>query len=240
MAPYAAGAYIANHYYLSYAAGASETNNRTLDYDLQLKSWWLHDLAANQWAVYQPTPGSKNTAMYGIPPGTKKGVVEAWVAGLYTDSGENYTGNGTLGAFWLSSWDPWAFYIQRHRLKAPFIKKRVRQIWFAGEGQIIPVIFKDFHVGERQEPAVVANKEISTEDTLPVDFSAGEQTWGESPEKWGEGTGVEVLWGGEVSIGQARMYALGVCNMLSVGWGNNSDQPFTVDAYMTAISFRKS
>lgn len=234
----AAGAYFNNHYYLSYPSGTSVKNNLTLDYDLQLKSWWLHDLAANDWSIYEPTTGA--TGLYALPPKVKAGVVKAFDETVYTDSGENYTGNGTLGAYWKSSWDPFAYYVFRHRIKAPMLKKRVRSVFFNGEGSIIPSVYKDFQDGERQEPAVVANREISTQSELPVDFSASAETWGESPEKWGEETGVETLWGGEVSIGQARIYAPGVAFVWSVGWGNNSNKAFTVDAYVMSLSFRKS
>jgi hypothetical protein len=235
----AAGVYFENHYYLSYPGSGSETNNRTLDYDTQLKSWWLHDLAGNQWTIVQVELNPTQLMM--VPPGIKKGLVRAFVPNVYTDSGENYTGNGTLGAYWFSAWDPWGFYIQRHRVKAPFVKKRIRQIWFAGEGSIVPLLFKNFHVGGRQEPAVAGSEEIATSSKVPTDFSAVVEKWGEGSGVWGEEfPGTETLWGGEVSIGQARIYAAGVCNVASIGWGNDSDQPFTVDTYMTAISFRKS
>src|SRR5206468_35546 len=99
-----------NHYYLSYASGSSETPNRTLDYDTQLKSWWLHDLAGNQWAVWN-SPGYRGTQLYLIPPGTKKGIVQAFVEGVYTDSGANYAGE----AFWKSSWEPFGQWVMRHK-----------------------------------------------------------------------------------------------------------------------------
>src|SRR5450631_1710172 len=80
-----------------------------------------------------------------------KGIVEAFVEGLYLDRGEVYKGNGILGAFWLSPWEPFAYYIFRHRIKAPFLKKRVRQIFFNGEGQIIPQVYRNFQMAGRQE-----------------------------------------------------------------------------------------
>jgi hypothetical protein len=49
----AAGCYYADHYYLSYPSGSSSTNDRTLDYDVQLKSWWLHSLAPNEWVSFE-------------------------------------------------------------------------------------------------------------------------------------------------------------------------------------------
>jgi hypothetical protein len=235
----AAAEYWNNHYYLSYPSGVSTTNNRTLDYDAELKSWWLHDLAGNQWARFEANVGEPS--LFTIPARVKAGIVQAFVEGIYTDSGANYVGNGTLGAFWISPWEPFAYYIFRHRIKAPFLKKRVRQIFFNGEGQIIPSVYKNFNVGERQEPAVVANKEIATEDKLPVNFSEGAGLFGEGPGLFGsEAEGGEVLFGGESTVGSARIYAPGIANVWSVGWGNNSAEPFVVHAFTYMVQFRKS
>lgn len=63
---HAAGAYFNNHYYLSFASGTSSVANRTLDYDVQLKSWWLHDLTSNQWVIWEPVAGQP--ALFAIPP----------------------------------------------------------------------------------------------------------------------------------------------------------------------------
>jgi hypothetical protein len=248
----AAAEYWNNHYYLSFPSGTSATNNLTLDYDAELKSWWLHDLAGNQWVRFEAAAGEP--ALFTIPPKTQeiakvvygKGIVRAFVEGIYTDASyaggiQNYVGNGTLGAYWISPWEPFAYYIFRHRIKAPFLKKRVRQIFFNGEGQIVPVVYKNFNVGEKQEAAVVANKEIATDSELPVNFSAGAETFGEGEGLFGsEAEGGEVLFGGENTVGQARIYAPGIANVWSVGWGNNSAEPFVVHAFTYMIQFRKS
>lgn len=230
----AAGGYYNNHYYLSFPAGESNTNNKTLDYDVVLKSWWLHDFAANQWVI------GKNSASHATfeaaTAKAKGGVAEAFQAGVYTDLGKNYTGNGELGAWWLSPWQPFAYYIFRHRIKAPFLKKRVRQIFFDGEGEIIPIVYKNFHLGGRQEPSVVGNREISTQDELPTNFASSEESFGE-----GTGTfGGEGIYGGESTVEAARIYAPGVGRTWSIGWGNNSAAKFEINAYGLMIQFRKS
>ncbi len=87
----AAGATFKNHYYLSYANG-SASNNRTLDYDMNLKSWWHHDLAANQWIVWEP--GATGYQMYGAKSGVSSPnglIVQAWVPGVSQDSAANYS-----------------------------------------------------------------------------------------------------------------------------------------------------
>ncbi len=235
----AAGAYYNNHYYLSFATGAETIPNRTIDYDVQLKSWWLHDLTGNQWTIWEPTSGKP--ALYLLPPETKAGVAQAFVEGVYTDRTKVYTGNGVLCAYWLSPWEPFAYYVFRHRIKAPFLKKRVRQLFFNGEGQIIPGVYKDFQVGGRQEPAVVGSREESTGQELPTNFSAGAEKWGEGGGVWGEHVeGTEELWGGEATVGAARIYAPGVAFVWAFGFGNNSAEPFVVDAATWMISFRKS
>lgn len=230
----AAGAYFNNHYYLSYASGASNTNNRTLDYDAQLKSWWLHDLAGNQWTVWEPVTGE--TFLYVIPPKAKAGVVKAFDPTTFQDSGVNYVGNEVLGSYWYGPWEPFAYYVARHRIKAPFLKKRIRQVHFDGEGEIQPILFKNFHVGGTQEPAVVANLPMS-EPEAPVNFSATADHWAEGTGHWSEG---ESIWGGAAETNDARIYAAGVARVWGVGWGNNSKEGFLVNSYTLAATFRKS
>ncbi len=234
----ACGAYWNNHYYLSFAYESSTTNNRTLDYDVQLKSWWLHDLTGNEFTTWEATSGKPE--LYAIPPVSGAGVVQCFVEGVYTDRGAVYTGNGTLAAYWLSPWEPFAYYVFRHRIKAPFLKKRIRQIFFNGEGQIIPSVYKNFYQGERQEGSVVGNREQSTKE-LPTNFAAASENWGEGEGKWGEETDdTEVIWGGEETVGQARIYSPGVAFTWSVGFGNNSAEGFIVDAFVYMAQFRKS
>ncbi len=234
----AAGAYFNNHYYLSFAAAGATANTKTLDYDLVLKSWWLHDLAGPAWMV-QELPSGKET-LFLLPHGVSKGIAEAFKEGIYTDLGANYTGNGLMGAYFLTNWESFAYYIFRHRVKAPMLKKRIRQIFFNGEGQIVPAVFKDFSQAERQEAAVVGNEE-QYNVKIPTNFASGEETWAEGEGKWGkELEGTEAIWGGEMTVGQARIYSPGVAFNWSVGWGNNSAEPFVVDAFVYMAQFRKS
>jgi hypothetical protein len=230
----AAGAYYNNHYYLSFASGGSNVADRTIDYDVQLKSWWLHDLTGNQWTLWEPTVGKPE--LYCLPPEAKAGVAQAFVEGVYTDRTKIYTGQEGLAAFWKSAWEPFAYYVFRHRIKAPFLKKRVRQIFFNGEGQIIPTVYKNFLVSGAQQGSVVGNDPQYVLEN-PTNFDASE-------EEFGEGTAIfgteETIFGGEQTVGAARLYALGTANVWSVGWGNNSAEPFVVDAFVYMAQFRKS
>jgi hypothetical protein len=236
----AAGEYFNNHYYLSFPSGGSATNSRTLDYDVQLKSWWLHDLAANQWTIWEPS-GEPN--LYAITPGVSKGVVRAFVPGVYTDVGQPYTGVNGLSAYWFGAWQVFFMFIFRHRIKTPHLKKRIRQIHFDGSGEIIPIVARGFATQGTQEPGVVANASENI-PTLPVNFSQGEGVFGNTNEAqtfggelFGGGT---MIFGGASATRDARLYSLGVSRAWSVGFGNNTAAPFEVDSFTTMLQFRKS
>jgi hypothetical protein len=234
----AAGTYWNNHYYLSYASGASLPNNRTLDYDLMLKSWWLHDLAPAQWALFEASAGEFN--LYGA---ATEGVSRCFVPETYTDFGHIYTGENGLSAFWFGPWEPFAYYVFRHRIKAPFLKKRVRAIFFDGSGEIIPLLYKNFRTSGTQVAGAV-NNEPQSALTLPIDFSQGESIWANPDEeqKWAGATynGNTLVWGGEAETNAARIYAPGVGRVWGVGFGNASAEPFEVDSYAYFVQFRKS
>jgi hypothetical protein len=233
-----AGVYFDNHYYVSFASATSSENNKTLDYDLVLKSWWLHDLAGPCWALQEPSSGKET--LFLLPKGSGKGIAEAFKEGIYTDLGSNYTGNGLMGAYFLTNWESFAYYIFRHRVHAPFLKKRIRQIFFNGEGQIVPAVFKDFTQSETQLAAVVGNEE-QYNVKVPTNFASGAESWAEGEGRWAkEVEGAEATWGGETEVGQARIYSPGVAFNWSVGWGNNSAEPFVVDSFTYFAQFRKS
>jgi hypothetical protein len=236
----AAGTYYANHYYLSYPTASSSVNDRTLDYDTVLKAWWLHSLAANQWVSAEPTG---ETAPYALPPAVSAGIVRAFAPGFYTDSGEPYEGNYGLAAYWLSAWQVFSYYIFRHRVKTPFLKKRVRAIHFDGTGVIVPIVGKDFRTPGTEEPGVVENLP-QTSPSLPVNFAQGAQTFGNEDESQVFGgteyKGVTMFFGGSTEVGDARIYSPGIARAWSFGFGNADDQSFEVDSATWFIQFRKS
>lgn len=235
----AAGAYYNNHFYLSFASDASATNSRTLDYDMQLKSWWLHDLTANQWAQYEPS----EIGLYSVRPGTSKGVIQAFVPNVFADVGEPYAGAHSLTAYWFGSWIPFYIFIHRHAVSAQFVKKRVRAIHFDGSGIINPIVFKDFHQSAVQLPAVVGSSP-QYEPALPVNFAAGETTFGntDTGQVFGgtEYKGFEMIFGGAAVTQEARLYSLGTAKVWSVGFGNTNSEPFEVDSFTLFAQFRKS
>ena len=238
----ACGAYFNNHYYLSFSYEGSAVNNRTLDYDVILKSWWLHDIAPTQWCIFEASEGQ--ISLCATQTGVGEGyTVEAFIPGLYTDIGKNYTGNGFLGAYWISNWEPFAYYVFRHRIKAPFLKKRCRAVFFDGSGEIIPFIYKNFSTGGEQVPGVVDNAPQS-EPTFPIDFTRGATIFGNPDETqlFGGATykGLEMIFGSAAETEAARIYSPGVARVFSVGFGNNSAEPFEVDSFAYFVQFRKS
>lgn len=237
----AAGCFYGNHYYLSFPSGASTSNNRTLDYDLQLKSWWLHDLASPCWAIFEP---SGAPLLYGAKPGaTNTLIYQAFTPGVYADFGSPYTGANGLSAYWFGAWQRFYEYFMRHRIEVPMVKKRVRQVYFEGTGIIVPIVFKNFQVSASQQPAVVGNASMASPQ-LPVNFAVSGTIYGNSDtaQLYGGTTyqGVQMLFGGQASVQDARLYSLGVAEEWSVGFGNTTSDPFLVNAFAYAMQMRKS
>jgi hypothetical protein len=200
-----------SHYYVSYKA--KDGSFKTLDYDIQLASWWLHDVACNQWVAWSLNEGPQ---FYGIRAKEKEGILKVFVPGIYQDAGANYTGARGFAAFWISSWEPFFQFIMRHRIQQPNQKKRVRQFFMDGSGSITPIIYKSFKTTINEESGIVNEKDMA-EPEQPVMLTQSER---------------------EVSA--VRMYSLGVGRVWSFGFGNNSAEPFEVDAIQYDLQFRKS
>jgi hypothetical protein len=236
----ATGAYFGNHYYVSFPSGTSATNNRTLDYDAQLKTWWLHDVVANQWAVWEP---SGETNLYAARPGASKGVIRAFVPGVFTDVEENYAGAEGLAAYWKGAWLPFYMFIFRHRVKTPQLKKRLRMIHLDGSGEVIPTVYKEFEIAGTQMAGVPGAKP-ETEPELPIKFSAGEQLFANTNEEQIFGgelfQGLVEIFGGATVTQGARIYSLGTADVWSIAFGNSTSADFQIDSYTTMGQFRKS
>ena len=231
-----------NHYYLSFPWNGSTANNRTLDYDMQTKAWWLHDITANEFAVHEP---AGSPYLYAALPGVSKGIARIGVPGVYTDLGVPYAG-GPYGfsAYYLGAWQRFYAYFLRHRNPMPMVKKRIRQIYFNGSGVIVPVVFKNFNAqAGTQYPGTVGNADQWNPD-MPIRFSPDNQIFGnaDTAQTYGGLTykGIEMLWGGYAAVGDARIYAPGIAEEWSVGFGNSTADPFQVNAYSYATQTRKS
>jgi hypothetical protein len=124
----AAGAYSEGHYYLSIATSSPLVNNLTLDFDFELQSWWIHDLAVTDWAT-TATGVAGGPALYGAKDGTAI-LSRCFVPGETEDNGAPFV------AYW----------------KGPHLvfgsaatRKRVRQIRVDGTGEDVQfALSKDY------------------------------------------------------------------------------------------------
>jgi hypothetical protein len=112
-------------YYLSLSTDGN-TNNRTLQYDLETGAWWVHDCASNQFAKFSVTAGVPE--FYSADPNATQ-VQQAFVPDTYTDSDASYTSR------WTSAHFVWG---------APHKRKRVRQIRIDGQGEWVLGTATDF------------------------------------------------------------------------------------------------
>lgn len=208
----AAAGYLNGHYYLSYMA--QDGSMKTLDYDTVLQSWWLHDLAGNQWVRWEPKPGT--SSLYTIPNKAKTGVVKAFVEGAYTDSGANYVGGNGLTCYWLSPWEPFWQYFMRHRFNQPNPKKRINELFVDGKGQLVSLVGRKFGSTLEELKGTVDNADMAT-PTSPL--TLGSET---------------------AETQAARYWALGVSRVWTFGFGNNSAEPLEIDGYSVHAVFRKS
>ena len=137
---FAAGAYYNGHYYLSFARSSSDPD-RTLDFDLELKSWWLHSLAARQWTVFEPASGLE---LLGAIPG---GMVarRCFNPATPTDAGVIYP------CFWASPF---------HAFGAPYLNKRLRQVHFDGSGRIEFEFATNFSPGNTLDQVVSLGQDV--------------------------------------------------------------------------------
>jgi hypothetical protein len=136
-----------------------------------------------------------------------------------------------------------SYYIFRHRVKTPFLKKRIRAIHFDGSGVIVPIVAKNFTIPGTEEPGVVGN-ESQDAPQLPVNFEEGDQIFGNANEeqRFGGETfeGVTMFFGGRTAVGDARIYSPGIARAWSVGFGNDNAESFEVDSFTYLMQFRKS
>jgi len=236
----ACAVYYRDHYYLSFPWNGSTTNNRMFDFDVQLKSWWLHDVTANEWEIFEPAGAP---LLYIAVPGAGNGVAQAAVDNVFTDFGQPYIGAGGMSAYWFSAWQRFYAYFLRHRNPMPMVKKRVRQVYFNGSGLIYPMVFKNFNQGAVQWPGSVGNADQAY-PVIPIQFAPNNQIYAnaDTAQLYAGATykGIQMLWGGYTSVGDARIYAPGIAEEWSVGFGNNTADPFQVDAFAYMSQTRKS
>lgn len=212
----AAGTFHDRHYYLSYCASGA-VNNRTLDLQTDIGAWWLHDYAAQQWAVWDQSGVHKVYAAKPLAVGGVFTVEEAFVDGELQDSrGYAAADSGVaIPAHWKSAF---------HTFGAPYLRKRLRRLHFDGWGTIEVLLGTDFSNYD-----VLKGRINTIEDS---DLWAGASDTG-----WAVENGT--YWGGQILIGEGEILTPGVARAWSVIFRNNDPSTFEVESYTMAITPRK-
>lgn len=135
----AAGAYRNHNYFLSFAAAGGHPD-RTLVYDFEQGSWWLHSLGGYQWTVQDIGNGEELFCVNGTQ------LVRTQVDGELRDMGAAFPG------FWSSAF---------HHFGQPALRKHVRQIHFDGYGWIDLYTAHDFMPARE----LVATQALGVADT---------------------------------------------------------------------------
>lgn len=93
----AAGGFHEDHYYLSIQTG-TVNNDLTVDFDLNLKTWWIHDFAATQWALWTPAGQTGLYAAYSSRQNLLANPEGALGTSGWTNTSLTTFAAGTLGA----------------------------------------------------------------------------------------------------------------------------------------------
>lgn len=210
----AAGTLLGHRYYLSVSFEGTR-NDHTLEYDLETKSWWLHDCATNEYALLDPggTP-----VLYSADSLASARVSKAFVAGVFTDNGSLYAG----GSFWTSPWYAWGV---GGKTPNPHIKKRINELRVDGVGDWNVFLAEDF---AEDFSGVEGEVWQSTETKEEV---VEETTFGGAGSFGGAGT-----FGGEQpkplpnTITDRRYYSVGLGRAFSIKLTDSSEHNFTINS----------
>ena len=116
-----------NHYYL-----ASPTDGKIYDFDLVLKSWWVHSISGAV-SDFATSMTSSDQKLYGITLDGKLGRL--FVDGYYTDFGSPFS--WTWKGPWLTP--------GQARVVYPAVRKRLRAMRVDGSGHVALGVSKDFY-----------------------------------------------------------------------------------------------
>lgn len=111
----AAACYHDGRYFISYSTNGTD-NNKTLEYDTTMRSWWPHSCTSNEWALLDPigTPKLYTAAT------TTQSILQAFVPGSFIDRTSPYESYVT-GPHLI--WDQ------------PHLQKRTREVRVDGSGE---------------------------------------------------------------------------------------------------------
>jgi len=203
----AAGTLKGSRYYLSVSLEGTR-NDHTLEYDLETKSWWLHDCAVNQFALLDP---AGTPVLYSADSTTTARVSKAFVEGVYTDNGAVYKG----GAFWTAPWYAWA--VGGGRVN-PHVNKRVNEIRVDGVGNWDSYVATDFedNFEEMEGEVWQAASDVDTSGEW-----GGTELWGGEETTWGLNTETPV---------DRRFYTPALARAVSIKFVNEDEANFVVNS----------
>jgi hypothetical protein len=122
----ATGCIFGGHYYLAIST-TGVANDLLLDYDMRLKSWWIHTLPVSDMDVWEPA--SSIPQLHASVAGVAR-TDQLFVSGRTQDAG-----NTNFTYYWRGA---------HHVFGKPFLRKRCRELHFDGKGVIEVSIAKDF------------------------------------------------------------------------------------------------
>lgn len=210
---FAAGGYVNNHYYLSVCVSGS-ANNLTLDYDVELGSWWFHTNTANQFCLWKPA------SQYELYAAQASGAIvdRSYVSNILQDNAANFQW------YWYGPWLTVSGVFRRHYIPEPYRHKRIRQIHVDGSGVVDAFLSKDFTTGG----GVLLKSDIFNFTTSGTLFG-GANNFG--------GTG---LFGDVPGQSEKHLYSLGVCRAFSFQISATSAQSGEMDSYTPFITQRQN
>ena len=203
-----------NHYYL-----VSPADGLIFDFDLILKSWWVHTISGNI-ADIAATNLAAGPTLYGITRTRSLGAL--FEPGYYTDFGSSYEW------YWKG---PWVTPGQA-RAVYPAVRKRLRAVRVDGGGHVSLGVSKDFYdtstLVTSQAPDGTPVDELFPESDATVFGPNTESRTGQTVTYFGDfdsSTDPDTLTGpttfGDVSvISQARVWGQGVARAWAFNFSN--------------------
>ena len=219
----AAGTLLGRRYQLSVSTGGTR-NDHTIEFDLENGGWWLHDCAANEFALLDP--GGEPT-LYAASPASAL-VSKAFVSGTFTDNGSNYTGK----SYYVSPEYSWGFsgsiryqgYIDPHKVK------RIREVRVDGSGEWEAYISTDFQT----------KWQLMDGETWDVSGEAESGTFEEESGTTFEGSGGGTFEESTESIVKDRHYHTpGLGRTVSFKYENNDAHNFKIYSATINIQLRE-
>jgi len=215
-----------NHYYLSFPDDTTGTVGvdavaPVFDYDLVLKSWWLHNIGFAVTRVIYDFTTRFNGAVSELYGAAYDDIGRLFVPGSYTDFGGAYPWR------WAGPW----LAPGQARVVYPATRKRLRALRVDGFGRAKLTVDKDFYNSDTPVSSQNSNGSVST--TL---FALPESTTlGSSTTFFGDYDGsttpptlkASTTFGDTASMSQARVWGQGVARSWSLTFENDASDLVT-------------